>query len=673
MSAIRLIPAALLFLTFAPAALPSGAADCAPCHSRIYQTYRRTGMGRSFYRATPGETVADFYHQASDTHYSMSVRDGQYYQRRWQKGFDGNETNAEEMKVDYVIGSGNHSRIFVSRSPRGAFIELPLGWYAEKGGYWAMTLGYDSAAPPSHRPIAYECMFCHNAYPQIPAGHGEPASEPEYTGVMPEGIDCQRCHGPGEKHIQLAGRGAAVRTEDVRAAIVNPGRLGKQQQMEVCMQCHLETAATRLPSAIRRFDRGPFSYVPGDPLGSFEIFFDHAPGTGYDDKFDTVGAAYRFGRSQCFLKSKGEMVCETCHDPHNIPRGAEASVYYAGICRQCHGATVERLAASGAHTSNADCISCHMPKRRAEDAVHEVVTDHRIERRPPARDLLAPIPESHPAAKDEYHGEVVLYYPPALPPAPDNELYLALAQVAEARNLPNGIPRLTQALAQAVSPAVDFYIELGNAWRAAGNPAKAAEAYQKAVVVQPDSARASRNLGIALQESGQSARAEEALKRAIQLGPKDAPAWMELGLVATSEGRIPQGLEYLEHAREINPDLPEVWNGIGVNRSAARSVAEAEKALREALRIDPYHATANGNLAKLLAGRGDLTQALFYFNKAARLQPDDAALHYAYALTLARHGDRDAALAEYRAAAKSSDPQIAGAAAEALRRITATP
>jgi len=81
-----------------------------------------------------------------------------------------------------------------------------------------------------------------------------------------------------------------------------------------------------------------------------------------------------------------------------------------------------------------------MPKRRAEDVVHVVMTDHYIQRRKPARDLLAPLVERHdetgsrtnekPAA---YKGEVALYYPSDLPPA-DKELYLGIAQVKQNSN-----------------------------------------------------------------------------------------------------------------------------------------------------------------------------------------------------------------------------------------------
>ena len=57
---------------------------CAGCHSQIAQHHLQTGMGRSFFRPTPANTVEDytrnneFYHPLSDTHYAMMGRDGAY-------------------------------------------------------------------------------------------------------------------------------------------------------------------------------------------------------------------------------------------------------------------------------------------------------------------------------------------------------------------------------------------------------------------------------------------------------------------------------------------------------------------------------------------------------------------------------------------------------------------
>src|SRR5580704_7974106 len=148
---MRLVLSSLVVVLCLRAAVPGNnyvdTRVCAQCHPKIAETYLQTGMGRSLYRPTPANAIEDyqarheFLHALSDTHYSMIVRGGAYYQRRWQTGFDGQETNVEEMKIDYVIGSGNHARSYLHRASTGGYIELPLSWYAEQGGYWAMSPG----------------------------------------------------------------------------------------------------------------------------------------------------------------------------------------------------------------------------------------------------------------------------------------------------------------------------------------------------------------------------------------------------------------------------------------------------------------------------------------------------------------------------------------------------
>src|SRR5579863_9706244 len=71
-------------------------AVCAQCHGQIAANYRKTGMGRSFYRPAPDPTAKPFYHAASETYFAMVERGGKYYQRRWQIAFDGKETNVDE-------------------------------------------------------------------------------------------------------------------------------------------------------------------------------------------------------------------------------------------------------------------------------------------------------------------------------------------------------------------------------------------------------------------------------------------------------------------------------------------------------------------------------------------------------------------------------------------------
>ena len=153
------------------------------------------------------------------------------------------------------------------------------------------------------------------------------------------------------------------------------------------MSCHLESTSFPLPNAILRYDRGPFTYRPGEPLEAYMLNFDHAPGTGREEKFEIVNAAYRLRRSACFLKSTGKMLCTTCHNPHDAPRGEAAERHYTAVCRQCHGPAFDQQVAAGKHTRANGCAACHMPKRHTEDVVNVAVTDHFIQRQKPAGDL----------------------------------------------------------------------------------------------------------------------------------------------------------------------------------------------------------------------------------------------------------------------------------------------
>ncbi len=639
---------------------------CAGCHRAIWETYQKTGMARSFYRPGSANIPEDFtknntyHHKPSGSYFTMLRRDGQYYQRRYQIDFAGKEVNVMEKKIDFVMGSGNHSRAYLHRSARGTLIEMPLAWYAEKGGTWAMNPGYDR---PDHddfrRPISYDCMFCHNGYPEIPERHDQPFTEPVYKGSLPEGIDCQRCHGPGSKHAQLAKTSGAT-AQDLRNSIVNPSRLSAQLQMEVCMVCHLETTSFPLPNAIQRYERGPFSYKPGEPMGAFILNFDHAAGKGRDDKFEIVNAAYRLRRSACFLKSNGKLLCTTCHNPHDIPHGEEAARHYTAVCRQCHSSTLDLQVKTGRHTRSADCIGCHMPKRRTEDVVHVSVTDHYIQRRKPAGDVLAEIAERHETGGNAYRGAVVLYYPEKLPHTPENDLYLAIAQVSQRSNLSDGIVQLTAAIERHPPARAEYYFQLAEAWRDRGQLAKALPLYREAVRRNPEFAVGLRKLGSALRLSGLYTEAVEFLKRAASVAPDDAITWHELGLTYRALNQNQEAVAALQKAVELDPDMSEAHNNLGIIWFAGGARARAESAFREAIRLQPNYADAHGNLGTLLSGTADFTEVRYHFEIALRLRPDDAATHYNYAMVLGRNRRFDEAQRELEASLRT-DPGLADA------------
>jgi tetratricopeptide (TPR) repeat protein len=618
-------------------------------------------MGRSLFRttATTLPEAASFHHELSDTDYSIVRRENAWYQHRSQPGFDGRPANVEELSIDYVLGSGNHARSFLHRTTRGTLIELPLGWYAEKGGFFGMSPGFDTLHPATRRLISYECMFCHNGYPRIPQDHEARGNEPVFTGELPEGIDCQRCHGPGSNHVEAAGRAGAGR-ESIRAGIVNPARLSRTQQMEVCLQCHLQPASSGIPALIRRFDRTPFSYRAGEPLAAFQLAFDRSPkaDVGGNDRFEIVGSsAYRLMQSRCFRES-ATLTCQTCHDPHRALRGEEADRHYSAVCSQCHAATLARRTPVDAHFAGSNCIRCHMPKRRTKDVVHVVMTDHRIQARPPLRNSAQELTERHGSDAEEYRGEIVPWYPSTLPPA--DRLYPALAQVLMKNNLGPGTAALERLLGLAPPGDAEWYLELGNAWLAAGESAKAVAAFERAVRLKPRSARCLQGLARALQTAGQRDRSAAVLQQAIDAAPADGAIWYQAAVLASEMRQSGEALQRMARAIELNPDQPGAYTTMGRLSLEAGRAVEAQEWLGQALQVDPGDSVAWDLAGRQLAGKKQFAEALFNFERANRFRPGFAPYLYDYALTLASAGQRDSARQTAKAATEA-DPNLAEA------------
>ena len=627
---------------------------CGPCHREIFESYRRTAMGRSFSRPTPANTIEDYsrnnryFHAASGQHYTMIQRGGRYYQRRHELGPGGLEINVVEREIRFVLGSGAHARTYLLQTPGGQLAEAPVAWYAENGGFWAMNPGYDRLDHfDFRRKIDQECFFCHNAYPAVELGIPPGERDLFLRGAIPEGIDCQRCHGPGRAHVQSASNGASAAA--VRGTIVNPARLTPERRLELCLQCHLESTSRRLPYSLRRYGRAMFSYRPGEPLENYILHFDHAPGAGQDDKFEISGAAYRLMKSACFEKSGQSLDCTTCHNPHVEDTGEAATRRYIKVCRSCHAA---------AHNSAENCLSCHMPRRRAADAVHVVMTDHYIQRRPPDRDLLAPLPETQDDDRTSYRGEVVPLYPRRLPPGGESELYLATAQVVDDANLAKGIPRLRHAIETYRPARAEFYAALAGAYARTNRNDAAIPYYEEALRRDPHDPAARRSYAAALTSLG---RLSDAAKILETPEPHDAATLNELGAAWLNLGRFDRAIETLRLALRQDPDLPEIYVNLGTALSRSGDLSAAVGAFQNALRASPASTAAHSNLATVFQRQGEFEQAEYHFRKAIWSDPLHAVPHYNYGRALAEKKMFPQAESELRAAL-ALDPRFAEAA-----------
>jgi predicted CXXCH cytochrome family protein len=628
-------------------------AACAGCHQKIAQSFHATGMGQSVSRPSSADKLEDYktnntvFNQASGLYYTMLERDGKFYQRRHELGFDGQETNVVEQQVDYVVGSGTHARTYLHRGSDGRLIELPVSWYTENQGYWAMSPGYDRPGQEDfRRSIPGECMSCHNGLPlQGKYPDRGTAGLSVFPKEIPEGIDCQRCHGPGGAHVRAA-RATPASPEAIRQAIVNPARLGRDRQLEVCMQCHLETSSSLVPNEIRRYGRASDSFRPGEVLGDYKLYFDRTSAAGQNDRVEIVNAAYRMRMSACFRSS--QMTCLTCHDPHQSYRSATSTAHYLAVCQGCHQSVVHKASLP----AGTDCLSCHMPKRRTDDVVHAVMTDHSIQRVKPDRDLLAPMAEV--AGDPAGHSGIALYYP-ANKSAKD-ELYIASAEVRHGTTA--GIAHLQSAIARYSPQEPEFYLDLGDGYDKAGKEDEAIHWYQEALRHKPDFRPAEKQLGAALIANGQFGRAIDVLQRAIAGPPEDDALLTDVGNAYLHQRALEKARQALMRALEINPQQPEAENLLGLVAIQKSDPTGAEPHFRSAILNQPDFAEAHNNLANILAGAGKYDEAQYHFERAVAISPGYAEAHAHYGLLLAIMRQYDRAIAELEEAVRLA-PQVA--------------
>ena len=590
------------------------AVSCQPCHTEIYESYQGVAMARSFYRPNANNVIEDYdrnnhlFHATSNRYYRMLRRDGRFFQQRFQLR-QGKEENLFEQEIHYVIGSGNHARSYLNLAAGGVLTQLPVTWYPQEKR-WEMSPGYDRKQHYDFsRKIDYGCMFCHNATPKLAEGADRYGRENLFPQELPLGIDCQRCHGPGSQHVTLAGSGKGI--EAVRQSIVNPARMSRERQLDVCQQCHLETTSNDLPQAVRAFGRAVYSFRPGENLEDYLIHFDHAPQAGHHGKFEINSSAYRLRQSQCFQRSGGKLTCTSCHNPHRTPRAAEAIQQFRQSCLTCHSEL-----SKGWHPEPAtlDCPKCHMPKRRTEDVVHVVMTDHRIQRRPQGN-LLISLKEDH----TPYRGEVVRYVQTPTGQA-NADLYWGVAQIKQQSNL-KALAAFQTAVETQRPPFAEPWVELGLAQMENGDLEVAKQRLVQALSIDSRLVLARYNLGRACQLLGQIDEAAAEYRKVLEVDPEHAEAHNNLGLVLQSQGQIAAAQEHFLKALQRNALFIDAHNNLGNLLAEGKQLNEAIGQFEEALRIEPTSADAYNGLGKAWGAQGNLEFAIRNFRAAVAADP----------------------------------------------------
>jgi hypothetical protein len=336
-----------------------GDTACRDCHKKTYQSYfgsahhissRLPDQSSVDGKFTPGSNLL----RTSNPYFYfiMNANKEGYFQQAIAR-FPPAETISHQERIDLVIGSGRKGQTYLYWKDSELF-ELPVTYWTETG-QWINSPGYPDGLPNFDKPIIPRCLECHATYIQsLPP----PLNHFDKTSVI-LGITCEKCHGPGKTHVEAGEAGN----------IINPAKLARERQIDVCALCHAGPGNPGAPA---------FSFVPGADLAKYIAI----PNDPVDTPIDVHGHQVQLLQSsRCFRSSN--MTCATCHDVHTQQRDV---AYFSNRCLSCHKAeSCGKYPALGTKLLN-KCVDCHMPLRQsaviALDAgghrVNPQVRSHRI-------------------------------------------------------------------------------------------------------------------------------------------------------------------------------------------------------------------------------------------------------------------------------------------------------
>jgi predicted O-linked N-acetylglucosamine transferase (SPINDLY family) len=199
----------------------------------------------------------------------------------------------------------------------------------------------------------------------------------------------------------------------------------------------------------------------------------------------------------------------------------------------------------------------------------------------------------------------------------------------------------------AVRPVAEYYLNLGNALKAAGKPAEALDAFEAGLRIDSNHVGALNNLGNLLHAMGKLAEAEAKVRRALEIKPDLPQALFNLGKILTSMNRLEEAADLFRRAIGIDPRVPAVHHGLGRVLGQLGRNAEAIESYRAALALNPNWPEAYNDLSVALRDAGDLDGAVTAAQESLRLRPGFHLARRSLADSLQAKGQTDQAIDLY--------------------------
>jgi tetratricopeptide (TPR) repeat protein len=681
----------------------AGAESCAACHSEQYRAWRRSTHGVAGGPPTRERVLAPFDGRPMafrDARVTPRIQDGVYVFEIERVG-----RPVERLRVAQVVGAGRMAgggtQAYFAESPDGTLRFLPFdysvalrSWFCATVAGWTpvtpdLRLADCSSWPPSR------VLGSHRRYPACEQCHGsqislayDTTSRRYRTRFTTLAIDCEACHGPAGRHVELA------TSDSLDGADIGLRRLStvdKDGELSVCYQCH------QLKQQLRP------GFLAGERV---ESYYSAALPLLIEDALlrdgRTRGFAYQEGHrySDCYLN--GSMRCSDCHEPHaqsyRDANGTPLSGRFDdGQCLACHESKREPASGHTHHRTGspgARCVSCHMPYLQhptVGPGVPFARSDHTISIPRPAYDSAQGIRGACAQCHAErstmelenqvraWYGEIkphmagiaaLLRGDTARGRLADGERLLmpeersAAARAAglvqfTLRYLAPDLPDLEQPVIERMTRLAENgdadtrALALAFLHLARGNDRRVRGFLRNQLLdlgetewpVRYRWSWIANTLGEGWLARGQLDRAEIAFARATEVAPRDSRARLGLGLVAATSRDYGGAVREYERAIRLDPANIEALVNLAFALQQTGRDDSALTVYRRALALDPHEATAFFSLGNMLARRGDVAAALEAYDRAAALNPRLTAAQLARAQGYALAGRADQARA----------------------------
>ncbi len=227
-------------------------------------------------------------------------------------------------------------------------------------------------------------------------------------------------------------------------------------------------------------------------------------------------------------------------------------------------------------------------------------------------------------------------------------------------NIPEFVNVARGGLERIDTPATDFYRMFDAAVQLSDKKQYdvAVPAWEKAVSLDPDDARAHNNLGIALAGAGKMSAAVEEYRKSLALNAHSSQTENNLGSALAEEGNLEEARQHFETALGINPDNASAEVNLGNALSAEGGhTQEAIELLTKGLETAPNSPDGQNGLGVALAHEGNLEEATPHLLKAVDLAPQDAGYRYNLGRVLAAQSRFAEGLPQFEEAARLTNRQ----------------